>query len=106
MKSGQNKRMWAKVITAASVLAFSFCLLSLQVPADSPLKEGGFAAPTGKKTSQYVAGEILVKFKSVATEKDIGSLNSIYKTSVLYTSPYAGFKKIKIFAPQSPSSTH
>ena len=96
MKSGQNKRMWAKVITAASVLAFSFCLLSLQVPADSPLKEGGFAAPTGKKTSQYVAGEILVKFKSVATEKDIGSLNSIYKTSVLYTSPYAGFKRIKI----------
>ena len=88
--------MWAKAITVASVVALSFCLLSLQVPADSPLKEGGFAALTGKKTPQYVAGEILVKFKDVVTNKQIDSVNSAYGTSVIYTSPYAGFNIIKI----------
>jgi len=88
--------MWAKVITVACAMAFSFCLLSAQVLADFPLKEGNFATATGRKTPQYVAGEILVKFKDVVTNKQIDSINSTYETSVLYTSPYAGFKRIKI----------
>jgi serine protease len=70
--------------------------LSVQVLADFPLREGGFAAPTPQKTAEYVSREILVKFKDVATKEQIESINSMYKTSVLYTSPYAGFKRIKI----------
>ncbi len=96
MKSRQNRRMWAKVSAVASVLAFSFCLLSLQVPADSPLKEGGFASTSGKKIPEYVTGEILVKFKDVVTNKQVDSVNSTYGGSVIYTSPYAGFKRIRI----------
>ena len=96
MKSRENRKMWAKVIVLPCVLAFLFCLLSIQVLADFPLREGGFAAPTGKERPEYVTGEILVKFKDVATKKQIESINSMYETSVLYTSPYAGFKRIKI----------
>lgn len=96
MKSSENRRMWAKVITVPCVLAFSFCLLSVQVLADFPLKEGNFAIAIPEKTPQYVAGEILVKFKDVITNKQIDSINFTYGTSVIYTSPYAGFKRIKI----------
>ena len=96
MKSRENRKMWAKMIVLPCVLAFSFCLLSVQVLADFPLKEGGFATATSEKTPQYVTGEILVKFKDVAGKKQIESINSTYGTSVLYTSPYAGIKRIKI----------
>jgi len=96
MKSRENRKMWAKIIALPCVLAFSFCLLSVQVLADFPLEEGGFAALTPKRTPEYVPGEILVKFKDVASKKQIESINSMYETSVLYISPYAGFKRIKI----------
>ena len=88
--------MWARIITLLCALTFWSCLLSAQVLADFPLKEGGFAAPTGKERPEYVSGEIIVKFKDVATENQIESMSSRYETSVLYTSPYAGFKRIKI----------
>ncbi|KKK73160.1 hypothetical protein LCGC14_2896610, partial [marine sediment metagenome] len=96
MKSRQNRKRWVKIIILPYLLAFLLGLLSVQVLADFPLKEGGFAAPTPEKTPEYVSGEILVKFKDAATENQIVSINSAYDTSVLYTSPYAGFKRIKI----------
>ena len=96
MKSRENRKMWVKIIILPYLLAFLLGLLSVQVLADFPLKEGGFAAPTPEETTQYVRGEILVKFKDVASKKQIASINSAYDTSVLYTSPYAGFKRIKI----------
>ncbi len=88
--------MWARIIALLCTLAFWFCLLSTQVLADFPLREGGFAAPTGKERPEYVLGEIIVKFKDVAAENQIESINSRYETSVLYTSPHVGFKRIKI----------
>lgn len=94
-QSRENGRTWARIITLLCVLV-SFCLLSTQVIADFSLKEGNFATATPEKTSQYVVGEILVKFKDVVTNKQIDSINSTYGTSVVYTSPYAGFKRIKI----------
>ncbi len=96
MKSREDRKRWVKILILPYVLAFLLCFLSFQVFADLPLKEGGFAAATGKKTSQYAAGEILVKFKDVVVNKQIDSINSTYGTSVIYTSPYAGFKRIKI----------
>ena len=96
MKSRQNRKRRVKIIILPYLLAFLLGLLSVQVLADFPLKEGGFTAPTPEKTPEYVRGEILVKFKDVAGKKQIESINSAYDTSVLYTSPYAGFKRIKI----------
>jgi len=96
MKNRENRKIWARIIALLCTLAFWFCLLSAQALADFPLREGGFAAPTGKERPEYVSGEIIVKFKDVAAENQIESINSRYETSVLYTSPYAGFKRIKI----------
>jgi len=96
MKSREGKKTFVKTTTLLPFLIFLFCLLSPSVFADFPLKEGGFATPNSKRTYEYVPGEILVKFKDVATKEQIRSINSMYKTSVLYTSPYARFKRIKI----------
>ncbi len=96
MKSRENGKTWARIIILPYILAFLLYFLSFQVLADSPLKEGGFATATPENASQYAAGEILVKFKDVVTSKQIGSINSTYGTSVMYSSPYAGFKRIKI----------
>lgn len=49
-----------------------------------------------QKTEKYVPGEILVKFKPGLSDKDIGNINAKHETSVLYTSPYAGFKTLKV----------
>jgi serine protease len=49
-----------------------------------------------KKTEKYVPGEILVKFKPGISDKEIGNINAKHETSVLYTSPYAGFKTLKV----------
>jgi len=44
----------------------------------------------------YVPGEILVKFKPGVPEEKIARINAGYGTQVTYTSPYAGFKKLKL----------
>ncbi|WP_440945645.1 S8 family serine peptidase [Methanosarcina sp. T3] len=45
---------------------------------------------------KYVPGEILVKFDPGASEEKIKSINAGHGTQVTYTSPYAGFKILKI----------
>ena len=49
-----------------------------------------------QKTEKYVPGEILVKFKPGLSDKEINNINSKHEVSVLYTSPYAGFKTLKV----------
>ncbi|MFA0822921.1 MAG: S8 family peptidase [Methanomethylovorans sp.] len=49
-----------------------------------------------KDTEKYVPGEILVKFKPGLSDKEIKDINAKHETSVLYTSPYAGFKTLKV----------
>ena len=44
----------------------------------------------------HVPGEIIVKFKAGTTGKAIANLNSKHGTSVLYTSPFAGFKRLRV----------
>ena len=44
----------------------------------------------------HVPGEILVKFKAQTPENEISALNSKHGTSVLYTSPAGGFKRLQI----------
>ncbi|WP_410508920.1 S8 family serine peptidase [Methanosarcina hadiensis] len=45
---------------------------------------------------RYVPGEILVKFSPGISEEKIKSINGGYGAQVTYTSPYAGFKILKI----------
>ncbi len=45
---------------------------------------------------KYVPGEIIVKFKPNVTEYDIAALNSTQGVSTIYTSPTAGFKRLRI----------
>jgi len=43
-----------------------------------------------------VPGEIIVKFKKGVKREVIEKINKKHNTSILYTSPFAGFKKIKV----------
>ena len=52
--------------------------------------------PTPVIETEYVPGEIIVKFKPGVTDEAITAINSRHVTSVLYTSPYAGFRLISV----------
>ncbi|WP_406661795.1 S8 family serine peptidase [Methanolobus sp. ZRKC3] len=54
------------------------------------------AMPSVAHEQPYVPGEILVKFNPGLSEAKIAAMNSKNGASVTYTSPYAGFKKLKI----------
>ncbi len=45
---------------------------------------------------KWVPGEIIVKFNPGTPKNVIANLNSKHGTSVLYTSPFAGFKRLRI----------
>lgn len=45
---------------------------------------------------KYVPGEILVKFNPGVSEEKVKNINAGHGTQVTYTSPYAGFKILKI----------
>ncbi len=53
----------------------------------------GVGAIEGPK---WAPGEIIVKFNPGTPENVIANLNSKHGTSVLYTSPFAGFKRLRI----------
>jgi serine protease len=44
----------------------------------------------------YVPGEFLVKFKPNVSEQTIDTLNSSHGVSTIYTSPYTGFRRLRI----------
>lgn len=46
--------------------------------------------------ANYVPGEVVVKFKRNVPEELIAQLNRSYEASVIYTSPFAGFKRLRI----------
>ena len=65
--------------------------------------EIGFATlpfgPAKLKTAggaKWVPNEIIVKFKDGLSKDRINRINQRHTTSVLYTSPFAGFKRIKV----------
>ncbi len=45
---------------------------------------------------RYVPGEIIVKFQANVTQDDINVLNSAHGVSAIYTSPSAGFSRLRI----------
>jgi len=44
----------------------------------------------------YVPGEFLVKFKPDVSEQIIDNFNSVHGVSTIYTSPYAGFRRMTV----------
>ncbi len=54
------------------------------------------ALPSVAYEQSYVPGEILVKFNPGVSEAKIAAMNSKNGATVTYTSPYAGFKILKI----------
>lgn len=45
---------------------------------------------------EYMPGELIVKFKSGVSNKEIANINSKHGTSVFYTNPNAGFKRLHV----------
>ena len=45
---------------------------------------------------KYVPGEFIAKFKANVTEQTIAALNSTHGVSTIYTSPSAGFRRLRI----------
>ena len=61
--------------------------------------EIAFSGPAELRTvmgPKWVPGEIVVKFKNGLSEDCINQINRRHIASVLYTSPFAGFKRIKV----------
>ncbi len=74
----------------------------------SVLVQAGFAAQFRTRSMvavehpEYVPDEIVVKFKKDASHDQIGLINKKNQASVIYTSPFAGFKRIKVPAGKTP----
>ena len=62
--------------------------------ADTSLSEAG--------RQKWAADEIIVKFRKDVSEEHIKQINSKYGTEDIYTSPFAGFKRIRIAPGKSP----
>jgi len=54
------------------------------------------------KKPKWAKNEIVVKFKSGVSQESINQINNRHRTSVLSTSKYAGFKRIKVSASKTP----
>jgi len=87
----KNRGLFAKIIIF--VLIFLIYLPTLS-SGKLFVRRKSFITPTG--ANEFMPGEIVVKFKPMAAMAEIAKINSNYRTSVLCTSPYARFKRIKI----------
>jgi len=54
------------------------------------------AGPRTARQPKWVPNEIIVKFKTGLSKDHANKINQQHGTSVLYTSPFAGFKRIKV----------
>ena len=77
-------------IVLAAILLLLFCGASL---AGVSVRPAGTVLADRPK---WIAGEIVVKFKNGVSEDRIDRVNQRHATAVLDTSPFAGFKRIKV----------
>jgi len=80
------------ILMLAMVFMSIFCGKVVAEP-DIFVKDIGELGTGGKG---YVPGEIIVKFKPGVRGEAIRRINSTHGASVLYTSPFAGFKRMRI----------
>ena len=90
-----------------TVLVTVFCILYIpeQASSDTPNEPPTIPIPLDplvkassypRTESEYVPGEIIVKFKPAASADEIASVNSICSASLLYTSPHASYSLISV----------
>ncbi len=60
------------------------------------LAQFSIAIADSAERPMYVPDEIVVKFKKSSAEESISRINQKHGGSILYSSPFAGFKKIKV----------
>lgn len=65
-----------------------------RLPAQANAKAQPSKSPKGR--AKHAPGEIIVKFKAGVPEDQIADINTRHGASVFYTSPHAGFKRLKI----------
>lgn len=92
----ENKVIFSKIVALLLFLIFSFYLPIQTFASNLSLKKKSYINSTTPGNYKYIPGEIVVKFKDEVAEKQVSLINYKYKTSTVYTSPYAGFKVIKI----------
>jgi len=84
------------------VLIVIYSILMLIVPISATPQEDANSGDVLEKNAgiqkneKYVPNEILVKLKPGLSDKELDNINSKCEASVLYTSPYAGFKTLKV----------
>ena len=88
------------LILGITALIFTVLLVTA-MPRDSgfaknTIKPQVFERKLSISDNKYVPDEIIVKFKPGVKDEVISNINSRRGASVLYTSPFAGFKRLKI----------
>ena len=81
---------------AALVLAGLLLVTAMQGDSVDIIKPQVFERKFSTTDNKYVPDEIIVKFKPGNSDKVISNINSRHGASVLYTSPFAGFKRLRI----------
>lgn len=90
--------LWNKIL----VLIVICTMLMMIVPASALVQQDVNAVGVleksvdVQKSEKYVPGELIVKFKSGVSDKEVNNINSKYGASVVHTSPHAGFKTLKV----------
>ena len=79
-----------KIYSSALVMLLLVSVFTQERVAKSQIFEDGLP----RIGQMFVPGEFLVKFKPNVSEQTIEALNSTHGVSTIYTSPYAGFRRL------------
>jgi serine protease len=85
--------VWAAVLFMTTHCAYNYASANIDVPR---------AKRRHAKRPKWAKKEIVVKFKSNVSQKSVKQINKRHRTSVLSTSKFAGFKRIKVSAGKTP----
>jgi len=82
-----------KILTVLVLCSIIAGTIPVSAVSNNPSRISGNNIPGN---AEYAPCEIIVKFKPGVSNEKIAGINSRYGTSVAYTSPHAGFKKLHV----------
>ncbi|WP_321418665.1 S8 family peptidase [uncultured Methanomethylovorans sp.] len=93
-----NLNLRNKILVLITIYSILMLLVPISATPQEDVNSGDILEKDAgiQKSEKYVPEEILVKFKSGFSDKDVDNINSKNEVSVLSTSPYAGFKTLKV----------
>jgi serine protease len=93
--AGISKRSALAVLVTLTILVASLALYPQQLTADDfPLFET--PSPPPSPSDEYVPDQLIVKFKNRIPSAAAENLNESLGTKAIYTSPFAGFKVLRV----------